>query len=187
MWVTERRLLAVFYVALGVVLAVAFALAVRSVYQDRDRGRAARPPSEVLPIMPTVVRYLEERAGGGARHTAQGWTWFCFAHYLGNTPVDERFDIYIWEGCQEYRPYRRGLAELTGWSVPAVITLSKRDGEYRVESDRQPGDGSYYGPDIKRMFPSSVERAISSRAGYSPRTRFSVLKKRARVELLGQG
>jgi hypothetical protein len=176
-----------FYAALGVLVAVVFALAVRSVYQDGRAGRIPKPPPTVQELMPMTVQYLERKAGGGDRHTDDGWTWFCFARYLGNSPVAERFELYIWEGCQQFRRYRNGVAELTGWSVPAVITVSRRGDAYRHIDERQPGDGTHYGPDIRRMFPSDAQSDIwSIPEGTGPgsaHAMFEALKKRARREL----
>jgi hypothetical protein len=168
-------------------LVAVFALGAYIVYQFTRPTGIAEPSRTVQALLPTTAKYLEKKAGGGDRTTADGWTWFCSVRYLGNTSVDERFELYVWEGCQEYRPYRQGLAELTGWSVPAVITIARRGGSYRPIAERQPGDGTDYGPNIRRMFPSAARVAIRSipegTGQGSAVAMFKALKARARREL----
>jgi hypothetical protein len=155
-----------------------------------ESAAGERAPREVRSALPGVVRWLEAKAGGGDRHTRDGWTWFCFTRYLGNSPVGERFDIYVWEGCQEYRRYRKGMAGQTGWSVPAVITVARRGTGYTPVAERQPRECPGCGPDIEAMFPSPARRAIASiPEGTGPGSaqfRFARLKMRARLELLGE-
>lgn len=146
-------------------------------------GGIEEPSPEVRRMLPVVAHYLEA-AGGTRQWTGDGWTLFCGIRYLGNSAMADRFDIYVWEACSEYRRYKGSIAESTGWSVPAVISMVKTRAGYRPVAEHQPGDGNLYGPDIGRMFPWTAERAIAKIPvdGTSVKM-FKALKERARREL----
>lgn len=155
-------------------------------------GGSAKPTNRgstltVKEVLPTVARYLEVRAGGGARRTSDGWTWFCGLRYLGHSPPQTRFDLYVWEACQEYRLHGQHLATLTGWSAPAVIAMRTLQGSYRPVAEHQPGDGDQYGLDVQRMFPLSAQKIIATinieTGPGSTMAIFAALDRRARREL----
>jgi hypothetical protein len=173
-----------FLFGLGLVLALLSVVAVREL--RRDTG-VSEPSRQVGRLLPRAVRYLEvSNAAGG------GWSLFCGIRYLGNSPLAEQFDLYVWEACQEYRAAGRRLDKFTSWSVPAVITFVRTASGYRPRAERQPGDGSDYAPDIHRMFPDRVETAIWSMDGSvetGPGTvagLFAGLDRRARQQLLAR-
>jgi hypothetical protein len=177
---------------LVVLCALGLGLAAFVVFAERP-GAVGRPSPQVQRLLPKVARYLEVKQGGGTRRTADGWWVFCGVRYLGNSPVQTRFDLYVWEACQEYRAQGTRLRQFTGWSLPAVISVARTASGYRPVGERQPGDGDYYAPDIHRMFPSSAEKAIWKLAdgtGTGPGTvsaLFADLRRRARRELLVTG
>jgi hypothetical protein len=137
--------------------------------------------------LPKAVHYLESTKAIG-----DGWTLFCGVRYLGNSRPTARIDVYVWEACQSYRAQGRKLATFTGWSTPAVITFRRIGGAYRVVAEHQPGDGTDYWPDIRRMFPSDAEQAIIEMDGatgtgvLAPSAIFAGLERRARHELVRQ-
>ena len=161
-------------------------MAVHVLHEGRH-GRVPAPAAEVDHLLPEAVHYLES-----TRAIGDEWTLFCGVRYLGNSRPAPRIDLYVWEACQSYRVQGTKLATFTGWSVPAVISFQRVRGVYRVVAERQPGDGTDYWPDIRRMFSSDAEQAVvemdgTTRTGVgAPSAIFARLQRRARHELLRQ-
>ena len=57
--------------------------------------------------------------------------------------------LYMWAVCES--------ASGSAVSAPAVAYL---DGQGRVAAVNMPGDGTYYGPDVRRLFPPQVQERI---------------------------
>jgi len=85
---------------------------------------------------------------------------------LGEKDMDGRKFIYIWALCEEYYQEGGALKLGSGVSIPISLILYSQDEKHNGVIDyRVPGDGSNYGPDIKRIFPTDVQRKISTRQG----------------------
>jgi hypothetical protein len=163
-----------------ILLLVAAVLALGSAFAMgafRGPPHAAAPSPQVRRLLPAVERCLAVSAGGGS--------WFCAVRYLGIAPAGNRVQLFVWEVCQEYRRSGDRLATLTGWSVPAVVTLARNRAGYRPLAESEPGDGDLYTADIQRMFPANLQAVISSMtAGVGVAPIDHALMARARRHLL---
>jgi hypothetical protein len=169
--------------SLGAAIAI---LAASAAWALDSRDRASDPPAELRPVLPAVARYVEARWSG-----YRGGTMFCGVRFLGNSTLANRFSLYVWEACQQYRAVGHRLVAQTGWSAPAVMTVSVEAGRYRIVGERQAI--SYDEPSFSRMFPSGrVRSAIynldssTSTGPGSPAAMFSADERRARRELLNR-
>ncbi len=63
----------------------------------------------------------------------------------------DRFSEYVWAGCTAVHPNPGHQPIVEGADMPVKITGAK------IET---PGDGSSYGPDIRRMFPPALAKQI---------------------------
>jgi hypothetical protein len=143
-------------------------------------------PARYRQAMARVDRFLEARSGGGSR-TAGGWTWVCHARYLGAASAAPRVRLDVWEVCQEYHARGGRLEQLTGWSVPAVVTLARTRAGLRPVAEAEPGDAPDYARDVQRLFPAGLDGIIARlEAGYGVRAVERVVTRRARRELLGR-
>ena len=71
----------------------------------------------------------------------------------------------VWYG--EYGMNDKGeIEEVSGWHIPAVITLDMGGSGYSSEY-REPRDGSYYAEDIKAMFPFGIRGKALNISRYS--------------------
>lgn len=161
-------------------------LAAAAVWASRAPSTAGKPSPRVRSVLPRVVSYLETKDGPITGPGGRRWTLFCAVRYLGNSAVTQRFDLYVWEACQAYRAWEKGLAKFTGWSVPAVISVARTGGGYRPVAEHQP---VAWPQDVRRMFPPSVQSTIwglSSSTGTGPGTTgalFAALDRYARHRL----
>jgi hypothetical protein len=166
-----------------VVLALPIAAAV---WVSQAPSSVGKPSPQVRSVLPSVVSYLETKDGPIIGPGGRRWTLFCAVRYLGNSPVTQRFNLYVWEACQAYRAWERGLAKFTGWSVPAVISVARTAGGYRPVAENQP---VAWPQDVRRMFPPNVQSTIwslSSSTGTGPGTTgalFAALDRYARHRL----
>jgi hypothetical protein len=69
-------------------------------------------------------------------------------------------EIYLWALITEYHMDENNLVTGTGSSGPIVLNVEKIDNRLKVNSHDQPRDGSYYGEDIKKMFPLLTHNKI---------------------------
>jgi hypothetical protein len=138
-------------------------LAVASAWGVGAFDRAPTPPprpARYRQAMARVDRYLEVRSGGGSR-TAGGWTWEC--HARGGR-----------------------LEQLTGWSVPAVVSQARTSTGLRPIGEVEPGDAPGYARDVHRLFSAGLDRIIGRMgAGYGVDAIDRAVDRRARRELLG--
>jgi len=63
-------------------------------------------------------------------------------------------EVYVWAMCQV-----ASSSDGAATSAPAVIEL---DSEGNIRSVKMPGDGSYYVPDIRKLFPEDLHEKILS-------------------------
>jgi hypothetical protein len=173
-----------YHLAVTGVTVAAVAVALGIWVSQTGRGIPA-PPVALRPVLAQVARYVENRwRSPGARM-------FCGVRYLGNSPLHERFSLYVWEACQQYRVAGGRLVRGTGWSSAAVVSVLAVNGRYRVINEQEPVD--YDEPDFSRMFPNGrVRSAIWSLDGFAgtgpgtPAAMFRSDERRARHALLHQ-
>ena len=115
--------------SLGAAVAI---LAASAAWALDSRDRVSDTPSELRPVLPAVARYVEARWSG-----YRGGTMYCGVRYLGNSMLASRFSLYVWEACQQYRAVGHQLVAQTGWSAPAVVTVSGTAGRYRIVGERK--------------------------------------------------
>jgi hypothetical protein len=141
------------------------------------------PAPKVRESLPRVERFVERKyAGIGGSNDRR---LYCKVRYLGNSGVEPRFELYVWEACQEYRAWTNGLAKRTGWSGPAVVTMQPAIGGYQPVAERQPPDGAR--SETEAMFPRRVMRLVDRMSGTpAVDAMFASLKRRAQLELLGR-
>jgi hypothetical protein len=87
--------------------------------------------------------------------TSFGGEAFCAFTPLNNDRGGNGF-IYLWILCQEYYLNQETLSEGTGLSLPVSLQLQDQNGHYIIIDHFTPRDGSYYGPDVKRLFPENT-------------------------------
>ncbi len=87
-----------------------------------------------------------------------------FASYvvLGEAHNGSTTTRYIWADIESFVAENGAIKPESGSSIPIAVDLITRDGEDVVVGYRVPRDGSYYGPDIRKIFPKNVQQKISS-------------------------
>jgi hypothetical protein len=169
----------------GVVVAICAATGVWLFRGQASAPAIGTPSPQVRRLLPKVATYLEAK---GASQIVSGGVLLCGVRYLGNSQLGRRFDLYVWEACQEYRA--DGLTRLTGWSLPAVISVAAAPNGDRPAAEQQPRDGDAYAQDVRRMFPRSAQAVIwkmgTSTGPGAVSAMFADLDRRARHQL-GRG
>ncbi|RJQ29623.1 hypothetical protein C4565_01850 [Candidatus Parcubacteria bacterium] len=81
---------------------------------------------------------------------------FCTVENL--LPEQQLFPLYVWSYCGEYTLQDGALTTLSGSSGPIKIDYPNELSFYdmRKFSHEAPRDGSYYTPDVKRIFPEGI-------------------------------
>ena len=70
----------------------------------------------------------------------------------GTSESDELITVYMWSYYGGFNK-STGTEDQSGHSFPAVIRLSKKDGNYSVVEYIEPEDGDLYQPSLEKMFP----------------------------------
>jgi hypothetical protein len=180
---SRRRRPVLILLACAVCLAL---VAAADVWGSHAQSSIGKPSPQVRNVLPRVVSYLETKDGPNVGPGGRRWTLLCEVRYLGNSPVTRRFDLYVWEACQAYRAWEKGIAKFTGWSVPAVISVAHIGAGYLPVAERQP---VAWPEDVRRMFPWNIQNTIwrlSSSTGKGPGTTgalFAALDRYARHRL----
>lgn len=77
---------------------------------------------------------------------------------LNNSPQK----IYLWVLCQEYYQEEGILKQGTGSSFPIALEIMANNDQLEVINHHQPRDGSLYSKDIAVIFPTNVQKIITS-------------------------
>jgi len=85
---------------------------------------------------------------------------FCSIENLGEEK--DLFPVYIWAYCSEYILENNNIRNVSGSSGPLEINYPNELSYYNISrfSYRAPRDGSYYGEDVKEIFPKDVQEKI---------------------------
>jgi hypothetical protein len=78
------------------------------------------------------------------------------AHDIMNAAQVKDGELYLWALCQEYYQEGELLKEGSGISLPVDLQIQGKDQKIMVMGHRIPRDGSYYGPDVRSIFPKST-------------------------------
>ena len=101
-------------------------------------------------FVPKVDRWIQYQSALSVVYLSSSVSGLCEWNILGQS----EHKIYVWAICQEANSI--GGAAM---SAPAVIHLAQnRD----IEKVEVPGDGSQYGVEIRRMFPSTLQEKVLS-------------------------
>ena len=65
-------------------------------------------------------------------------------------------EIYLWALCLEYYLEQESLVPGSGISVPVALRIQEKNGHHEVIDHLVPRDGTYYGPDVRAIFPPSA-------------------------------
>jgi hypothetical protein len=104
---------------------------------------------------------------------------FCAVEPLGIQRAAPRScELFVWAWCQEFVRSNGAIEEASGASFPCALTLTRRDGAWLVTGEKVPGDGAYYAPEVRVMFPPAVRDRILAR-----NVDFAALDRRARAEV----
>jgi len=80
---------------------------------------------------------------------------FC-VHEMLSPKIRTAGEIYIWAYCQEYT-LEQGLVNAgSGISLPAALQTRQNNDQVEITGHLVPRDGSYYGPDVRSIFPKST-------------------------------
>lgn len=104
-----------------------------------------------------IKRYLEENIG----IAAFGGKVFCAYDVLGEKREGIIINEYLWALCLEYYLKDENLKEGSGISLPVALAIEEQG---QIVSHRIPRDGSYYGPDIREIFPKKYHVKIFPQA-----------------------
>jgi hypothetical protein len=103
----------------------------------------------------SITSYLVEQVG----ITGFGGKVFCAFEYL-DSEKDPAGNIYVWALCQEYYLEGGAITAGSGISLPVALETQDENGQFQIIAHRVPGDGSYYGPDVREIFPRGTWRQI---------------------------
>jgi len=125
--------------------------------EEQVRLRAADWGS--IPERDSLEGYLVANLG----ITSHGGQAFCAYESLeaGESADGKR---YLWVVCQECYREQGELESGSGSSLPVELQLLETDGHLRVIGHRVPRDGTYYGADVRALFPKSCWPQIMPRS-----------------------
>ena len=95
--------------------------------------------------------YLIENIG----FTSHDGNIFCAFTPL-NSEQGENGYIYLWVLCQEYYLDQEILTKGGGISVPVSLQIQNKNEHFEIIEHGEPRSGSYYGPDVERLFPKTT-------------------------------
>lgn len=97
-----------------------------------------------------------------AWQTEEGTKNFCLFHNL--YPEKELFPIYLWVRCGEFKMVEDQVKETSGISLPIKIDYPNELSYYDIEKFSYviPRDGSFYGQDLKTIFPKEIQPRLKS-------------------------
>jgi hypothetical protein len=78
------------------------------------------------------------------------------AYELLNTDRGSEGELYVWTLCQEYYLEQGSLTEGSGVSLPVALQTQGNNNQIHIIGHLVPRDGSYYGPDVRTIFPKST-------------------------------
>ena len=110
-----------------------------------------QPPansSQALMLEESITDYLVTNIG----ITSFGGEAFC-AHEFLDAERATQGNIYIWALCQEYSLEHGSLTTGSGISLPVALQTQENNDHAEIIGHLVPGDGSYYGPDVRSIFP----------------------------------
>ena len=107
--------------------------------------------SEYILQVENIEDYLDTTIG----ISAFGGEVFCAYEPL---KTEQGFEgtIYIWALCLEYYLEQGSLMTGSGISLPVALRIQGKNGQYEVVGHLVPRDGTYYGPDVRSIFPPSI-------------------------------
>ena len=101
-----------------------------------------------IPRVENIEDYLVTNIG----ISAFGGEVFCAYEPL-KTEQGVEGTIYIWALCLEYYLEQGSLIPGSGVSSPVALRIQEKNGHYEVIGHLVPRDGTYYGPDVRAIFP----------------------------------
>jgi hypothetical protein len=106
---------------------------------------------------------------------AFGGSVYCGVDVMGRSS-DRRY-AYVWALCEEF--YRQAGKVLPGSGIAAPVLFDTRASTLTL-----PGDGTQYGPDVRRLFPPAIATAMLANQ-VQPDQNDAALTARAERDLLG--
>ena len=102
-----------------------------------------------------ITEYLAEQIA----ITGFGGKAYCAYQML---PAEQGKDgyLYLWAFCQEYYLEEGSLTEGSGISVPVALQIEQENLQIKIVGHLLPRDGTYYGPDVRSIFPKSAWQDI---------------------------
>jgi len=98
-----------------------------------------------------IEAYLETNIG----LSGFGGEVFCDYEPL-NAEQGEGDNIYLWAMCLEYYLKQGKLTLGSGISLPVVLQIERINDHYEIVRHLSPGDGSFFGQDVRVSFPKSA-------------------------------
>jgi hypothetical protein len=84
------------------------------------------------------------------------------AYEMLNADQGKGGNLYIWALCQEYTLDGGSLRDGSGISLPVALQIQQDNQPIEIMGHLVPRDGSYYGPDVRSIFPRSTWPQIMS-------------------------
>jgi len=106
-------------------------------------------------IQKMVINYFENKPNLRPEEKA-----FVYCDFLGMSTKRDKIEVYAWCVPWTFKLIDNQVLEGGGSSVPTVIYLEKTKNGLEVKGYKEPGDGSLYGPSIRRMFPKRYQRHL---------------------------
>jgi hypothetical protein len=107
--------------------------------------------SEYILQVENIEKYLDTVIG----ISAFGGEVFCAYEPL-KTEQGVEDTIFIWALCMEYYLEQDSLMIGSGISLPVALRIQGKNGQYKVIDHLMPRNGTYYGPDVRSIFPPST-------------------------------
>lgn len=118
--------------------------------QNQAQPEPSANTSLALMLDDSITDYLVTNIG----ITSFGGETFC-AYELLNAARATEGNIYIWALCLEYYSEQGSLATGSGISLPVALQTQKKNDHTEIIGHLVPRDGTYYGPDVRAIFPNS--------------------------------
>jgi hypothetical protein len=119
--------------------------------QSQEQPEPPANSSLVLMREESINDYLATHIG----ITSRGGEVYC-AYDLLDAGRATQGKLYIWALCLEYDVEHGSLTTGSGISLPVALQIQENNDHYEIIGHLVPGDGEYYGPDVRSIFPRST-------------------------------
>lgn len=103
-----------------------------------------------------IEKYISDESNS---YLEDGMT-FMSTHYFGNRYNDEVLEVYLWVRFSEYDTSGGKFEEHSAYSIPHVVKINTKDGDFEIIDCQIPKDSNEYVKSIKKMYPLTIRGKV---------------------------